>query len=140
MTKHIFLVLTSLLCLFALCFSASADSLKIAPTLPDSADMTVVFREDTPFTAEQQQRIRFYLLTGEDLNDNGTAQTQGLLCKMFDHKYEYNDEVKTISHRVFPVPPCCCETINDVYMCSRCGDMYTVFKESNAIPCCPPEA
>lgn len=140
MTKHIFLVLTSLLCLFALCFSASADSLKTAPTLLDSADTTVVFREDTPFTAEQQQRIRFYLLTGEDLNDNGTAQTQGLLCKMFDHKYEYNDKVTTVYHREVKVPPRCHEVINLVYMCSRCGDMYTTFYDEDYIFCCPADA
>lgn len=135
MKKHIFFIITSLLCLFAICFSAGAEPLTATPISSHAENITVQFREDTAFTLEEQQRIRAYFLTGEDLTDDHAAQTQNLLCSILGHKYRV-ENILVYYHCVRPVQPRCDMRFSDFYFCTRCSDAYSVPTDLKKIECC----
>ncbi len=134
MTKHILFVLTSLLCLFAICFSAGAEPLT-TPISSHAENITVQFREDTSFTLEEQQRIRAYFLTGEDLAGDNTVQPQNILCSISGHKYKV-ESVVVYYHCVRPIQPRCDMRFSDFYFCTRCSDAYSVQTKVRKIECC----
>ena len=127
MKKTLLLIFTISLA-FAMCFSsfASNDTYTYEYT-----NITIIFDEATPFSAEQRENIANKLVNGTD-----DTSTYGLMCTLFGHKY-VEDVVTTITHCVSDTQPRCLEEDFEIGECSRCGDTYTNRISYRYITCCP---
>ena len=126
MKKTLIFILTISL-IFAMSFSSFAANETYAYNY---GNVTVVFDETTPFSAEQRENIANKLVNGAD-----NTATYGLWCTLFGHDY-VEDTVMTVTHCVNPTQPRCLEEYFDIGECSRCGDTYTNRISYAYIVCC----
>lgn len=134
MKKAVIAILTIILT-FSMCVSASANSNTLTPDTHENCSshdaFEVIFHENTPFTAEDQEYIASVLAThGEQ------SSTYGFSCWLLGHKYEY-DTVSTITHCVNSTDPRCLKEFFEIGLCSRCGDTTTELIGQQYISCCP---
>ena len=126
MKKTLIFILTISLAV-AMCFSSFASN---ETYTYEYDNVTVIFDEATPFSAEQREIIANKLVNGAD-----DTATYGLMCTLFGHKY-VEDDVMTITHCVSDTQPRCLEENFEIGECSRCGDTYTNRIAYRYITCC----
>lgn len=128
MKKTLTFVLTLVLA-FTMCFSVYAHD---STYTYEYGNKTVIFNETTQFSAEQRVKIAEYLVNGAETSD---AETYGLTCTLFGHKYVVED-VTTITHCASDTQPRCLEEDFEIGECSRCGHTYSNRIGFCYITCC----
>lgn len=126
MKKSLIFILTISI-LFSMCFTSFASN---ETYTYEYSNMTVIFDETTPFSAEQRVNIADKLVNNID-----NTTTYGLWCTLFGHSY-VEDDVTTITHCVSETQPRCLEEHFEIGECSRCGDTYTNRISYRYITCC----
>lgn len=92
---------------------------------------TVVFEGE--LSAKQKDLIAKRLL-GIEVE---TAESYGLMCTLFGHKYGAESGVDVITHKVRASAPRCLSERYLVKVCSRCDDTVATLKSQTYISCCP---
>lgn len=126
--KKVLISILSIVLIFTMCISSYASE---ETYTYEYNNITVIFDETTPFSAEQRANIADKLVN--NIDDNATY---GLWCTLFGHDY-VEDDVKTITHCVSDTQPRCLEEHFEIGECSRCGDTYANRIAYSYITCCP---
>ena len=119
-----------LIIIAAFCISAYAST---QTNTYELGEYTVIFDENNTLDEAMKQRIANELVYGDS-----DAQTYGLMCTLFGHKYETHD-VQVIHHCVSATNPRCKEETYEVSICTRCDDSTTELAYYTFISCCPEE-
>lgn len=126
--KKIFISLLAII--FALTLSITASATGNAYSINE---VTIVFSEDSVFSAEEQVVIAEMIVNG---TDNSSVTTYNLMCTLFGHK-TVTESYTVIEHCVSDTAPRCLETILDLTMCTRCETLLdTHVITSYYINCC----
>lgn len=128
MRKVLSIIMLSLIVLSA-ALSVGADI--ITGLTHEYGYKTIVFSENTSFTAEQQEYIADMLINGE----NESATPYNILC-LFGHNYTV-ETVTSVTHCVRTSQPRCLKETLEVGVCTRCGHTYSNLITSGYIGCCP---
>ncbi len=97
-----------------------------------SANVTVVFQENSKFS-ENEKMIIIEYLTSEKYENQNTQRN--IICSLFGHDYT-EEQVTTVTHRVYPTSPRCLEKQYNILHCSRCGDIQEELMSSRRLFCC----
>lgn len=92
---------------------------------------TVVFEDAIP---EGKRELIAKRLLGIEVE---SAETYGLMCTLFGHKYGEEGFVDVITHKVRASAPRCRSERYLVKVCTRCDDMATTLISQTYISCCP---
>lgn len=126
MKKVIAMVLVIVLMVCA-CVNASADeACGNAYTINNT---TVIFAENSQFSAEQQEIIAHMIVCPEE-----STSTYGLMCTLFGHK-NTSEAVTTITHKYNVESPRCLQEYFTVTTCSRCNESTVVRDGYRYISC-----
>lgn len=121
----ILLVLTLLICTFALPVSAKN-------TTDKNNDIEIIIHDEV--SEETREKIERYFANGEPVENDG-ATTYGLTCTLLGHKIECV-AVSTINHKVRTTSPRCLKNTYDYEECTRCDYEKSTLINSIYIVCC----
>ena len=130
MTKRFISMLMVAIIILAFGVSAYADT---QTNVYELGTCTVIFDDNTTLDNTTKHHIANKLVYGDD-----GAQTYGLMCTLFGHKYE-SHEVQVVRHCVSATNPRCMRDTYEVNICTRCDDSTTELLKSVYITCCPEE-
>lgn len=127
--KRISAFVTALLLILVSCMTVSAQ--ESSASIIEIEDTTVIFQENSEFSAEEKQLIAEYIVNG-----NNGVSTYGIRCTLFGHKYT-EESVITITHCVYPTAPRCLKEFFMIKTCSRCDNTEVERIGYTYIDCCP---
>lgn len=122
-------IISIILCVMIIMSYATFSSAQTADAVHD---ITVVFSENSVFTAEEKEIIVESFLNPYSDNQD---QTYGLTCTLLGHDY-VTESTYTIQHKVLLNRPRCVKSYYDVSICSRCSDMVKELTKTIKIDCC----
>ena len=115
---------------FSLSLVTSASS-EITANQVEIGQFTVIFEEDTIYSAAEQQIIAQQIVNGDITNH----QTYGLVCNVFGHKTT-TELIEVVEHCVRDSMPRCLLTYYNLTTCSRCDYTNVEHVSSVYINCC----
>lgn len=129
MMKKIALLFSTFVCV--ICFCVHPFAIDTSTNIVTIENVDVIFDSKSMFTAEEQQVIAEYLVTGT-IN----VQTYGLICNLFGHK-NTTEYVTTITHGAYSTAPRCLEEDWEIITCSRCNNTEATRIGFSLVDCCP---
>lgn len=127
--KRLAFSLTSIFLCVIFCLNISAMQSDTYSISIDNVEF--IFNSNSVFSNEEQLRIAQALLSPSD-----NAQTYGLMCTLFGHKYT-SEVVVTVTHNVNSSAPKCLRETWQLNVCSRCEHTEGTVIDSYYINCCP---
>lgn len=128
--KKFLSILVATIILFSFCMSVSADSV---PYVYEIGNTSVVFNENTVFSAQEREDIAQLIVNGDSYDSTAYA----MLCVISGHDYSEYESVTTITHRADDEEPRCLREMFLISKCSRCEHYKTERMSYCYIFCCP---
>ena len=129
-------IMLAIICCIAFSLSFSANVISESEIYYQAEDLTVVFAENSIFSAEQKQFIADKIVSSEPIVDDGVSTYAW--CWLTGHDIVV-EGVTVIEHKVSPDNPRCRENVYDVESCTKCDHMEYTLIYSEMTLCCPEE-